>query len=252
MTRTHAHTHARANKQTNKQTNKRTGQSDNGDHGDEDRELLQKQATVEDGIFGVLYTLSKEKATTSFRSCILKLLLDFAQLVVFYVDPSFGWAFNYKDLYDVLYNFQLQNPLKDIGYTAWFSMFCILATVLAGSVGLCAYVAQNFKTGRFPHVWPIKLLRFFVAIFFTLFYVSALGIFIISFDCNVTGGISAAFNRQFPERKCMSGPMLPTGIVGLVLAFTFTVIAFFMEQAESDQNPLFNDPMVRFSAVPYS
>jgi hypothetical protein len=35
--------------------------------------------------------------------------------------------------------------------------------------------AQNFKTGRFPHVWPIKLLRFFVAIFFTLFYVSTLG-----------------------------------------------------------------------------
>ena len=36
-------------------------------------------------------------------------------------------------------------------------------------------------------MWPIKLLRFFVAVFFTLFYVSALGVFIISFDCNVEG-----------------------------------------------------------------
>jgi hypothetical protein len=36
-------------------------------------------------------------------------------------------------------------------------------------------------------VWPIKLLRFFVSIFFTLFYVSALGVFIVSFDCNVQG-----------------------------------------------------------------
>jgi len=38
-----------------------------------------------------------------------------------------------------------------------------------------------------PAAGPIKLLRFFVAVFFTLFYVSALGVFIISFDCNVEG-----------------------------------------------------------------
>ena len=50
-----------------------------------------------------------------------------------------------------------------------------------------------------------------------------------------TGGAAAAYNRQFPERKCLSGIMLPTGVIGLLLSSAFTVVAFFMEQAESDQ-----------------
>lgn len=115
--------------------------------------------------------------------------------------------------------------------------------MLCGSVGLCAYVAQNFKTGRFPHVWPIKLMRFFVAIFFTLFYVSTLGVFIMTFDCDFSAGAAEAVNRKFPTRKCLSGVMLPAGVVGMLLSITFSVIAFFMEQAESDQNPLFTDPL---------
>lgn len=65
----------------------------------------------------MLYTLSKEKPISSFRTAIFKLVLDFAQLVVFYVDPAFGWKFKAENLYDVLYNFQLQNPLKDFGFT---------------------------------------------------------------------------------------------------------------------------------------
>jgi len=32
-------------------------------------------------------------------------------------------------------------------------MFSMLATTVCLSIGLCAYVAQCFKTGRFPHVW---------------------------------------------------------------------------------------------------
>ena len=72
---------------------------------------------TQDGIFGVLYTLSKEKPISSFRTAVLKLLLDFAQLVVFYVDPAFGWKFSAEKVYVVLYNFQLQNPLRSFGFT---------------------------------------------------------------------------------------------------------------------------------------
>ena len=31
--------------------------------------------------------------------------------------PAFGWAFSMKTLYDLFYNFQLQNSLTDMGYT---------------------------------------------------------------------------------------------------------------------------------------
>ena len=92
-------------------------------------------------------------------------------------------------------------------------------------------------------MWPISVLRVFVSVFFTLFYVSALGIFIIAFDCDVSGGTAAAYNRKFPERKCLTTATLPTGVVGLALSLTFAVIAYHMEQAESDQHPLFTDPM---------
>eukprot|EP00740_Mantoniella_antarctica_P018145 CAMPEP_0198700158 /NCGR_PEP_ID=MMETSP1468-20131203/365141_1 /TAXON_ID=1461545 /ORGANISM="Mantoniella sp, Strain CCMP1436" /LENGTH=173 /DNA_ID=CAMNT_0044457967 /DNA_START=35 /DNA_END=556 /DNA_ORIENTATION=- len=53
----------------------------------------------QDAIYGVLYTLSKEKASSSFRTSILKLLVDFAQLIVFYVDPAFGWGFSAANVY---------------------------------------------------------------------------------------------------------------------------------------------------------
>jgi len=44
-----------------------------GDELDEDEKLLQRHATIEDAICGVLYTLSKEKAASSFRISFLKL-----------------------------------------------------------------------------------------------------------------------------------------------------------------------------------
>jgi hypothetical protein len=44
----------------------------------------------------------------------------------------------------------------------------------------------------------------------------------------VSGGVAEAYNRQFPDRKCFAGIMLPTGIIGISLSTSFTVIAFFM------------------------
>lgn len=42
------------------------------------------------------------------------------------------------------------------------------------SLLICAWVAQNFKTGKFPFVWPIKLAKVFVSLFFKTFYIAAL------------------------------------------------------------------------------
>lgn len=42
------------------------------------------------------------------------------------------------------------------------------------SLLICAWVAQNFKTGKFPFVWPIKLARVFVGFFFSTFYLTSL------------------------------------------------------------------------------
>lgn len=43
-------------------------------------------------------------------------------------------------------------------------IFYMGAALLMASLGLCFYVAHNFRTNNFPYVWPIKSLRFFVSV----------------------------------------------------------------------------------------
>ena len=39
---------------------------------------------------------------------------------------------------------------------AWRVCFLLLGGVLLGSLALCVFVASNFRSGRFPFIWPIK------------------------------------------------------------------------------------------------
>ena len=39
---------------------------------------------------------------------------------------------------------------------------------------ICAWVAQNFKTGKFPFIWPIKLASVFVGFFFKTLDITSL------------------------------------------------------------------------------
>jgi hypothetical protein len=45
-------------------------------------------------VFGVVYTLSKEKHGQSYKFAAAMLVLDFLQLFVLIFDPSFGWHIN--------------------------------------------------------------------------------------------------------------------------------------------------------------
>lgn len=48
---------------------------------------------------------------------------------------------------------------------------------------LCVYVARDFQKGTFKYVWPIRVLRAFVGVFFSTFSVSALQMFLFVLWC---------------------------------------------------------------------
>lgn len=104
----------------------------------------------------------------------------------------------------------------------WQATFFVLCALLLFSLWLCSYTAYCFKTGNFPFVWPVKLLRFFVAVFFDLFYVSALDVFLMALACNVrascgmpsTSAFALACFQHHPTVFCLHRPFSPEQIAG--------------------------------------
>ncbi|GFR51067.1 hypothetical protein Agub_g13391 [Astrephomene gubernaculifera] len=58
--------------------------------GDDDN-IFDEPHTVQLGIFGVLYTVSKEKQLTSVKFAFFRFFLDFLQLWLLVVNPAYGW-----------------------------------------------------------------------------------------------------------------------------------------------------------------
>lgn len=61
------------------------------DGGGGDQDLLDENASIQAGIFGVLYTLAKEKYDSSKKFAVAKLVLDFVQVFLLLVGKDFGW-----------------------------------------------------------------------------------------------------------------------------------------------------------------
>lgn len=58
--------------------------------GDNSNDILEQNQNFQSAVFGVLYTLAKEKYDTSKRFAVAKLVLDFIQSFVLIVNPAFG------------------------------------------------------------------------------------------------------------------------------------------------------------------
>lgn len=55
------------------------------------QDILDQNQSIEAGVFGVLYTLAKEKYDTSKKYAVIKLVLDFVQVFLLIVGKNFGW-----------------------------------------------------------------------------------------------------------------------------------------------------------------
>ncbi|GAB4816719.1 hypothetical protein N2152v2_003765 [Parachlorella kessleri] len=123
--------------------------------GDTSAELLTQQGSLQEAVFGVLYTLSKERLTEGCRFVVFAMVLDYLQVL----------------------------EVAQLDYNLYLAIFFVLTGFLLASAALCVFVGINFKRNQFPYVWPIKVLKLTVSFFFELFYISTLGIFIVALDC---------------------------------------------------------------------
>jgi hypothetical protein len=62
-----------------------------GDAGGGAGDLLEQNQSMQAGLYGVLYTLAKEKYDSSRRWAFVRLVLDFIQCFVLVVRPSLPW-----------------------------------------------------------------------------------------------------------------------------------------------------------------
>jgi len=209
--------------------------------------LRQKSAGIEDVVFGIMYTVTKEKYSDKTFD-YLAIFIDFMQLFAIIIGENFNWDFNSDHwFWRWVFRFNIQVPVIEQGYGFFLACFYVLVFMLIGSVGLCVFVGLCFKNNTFPYVWPIKLLRFFVSLFFGVFYISSLSIFMVSVDCEIKGQDVPRL-ETFPDKPCFEGGQLIHLTVAIVMSVLFMIIGYFMEEAQTELTPISDE----FMATPSS
>ncbi|GAB4816718.1 hypothetical protein N2152v2_003764 [Parachlorella kessleri] len=213
------------------------------EEGDASAELLTQQGSIQEAVFGVLYTLSKERLNEGWRFVVFAMVLDYLQLAVFFIGNNFPWNYNFYAWYwkwlswVCLTNmFPKGTGLIDGNYNLYLAIFFVLTGFLVVSAALCIFVGINFKSNHFPYVWPIKVLKLAVSFFFELFYISTLGIFIIALDCTYYNPVKV--NEKFRSELCFKMPHLVVVAISIVTSLLAMAMAYFIAVANSELDPL--------------
>ncbi|CAG9466689.1 unnamed protein product [Pedinophyceae sp. YPF-701] len=193
-----------------------------------------ERKSVKEAVFGVLFTLSKEKYNTSWKFALADVFLNWIQLMLLVLSGVFPWDLG--GFGKVANDLGVPELLRSGGYDVFCAVFYILFAVLAFSLSLCIYVAQNFLTDRFPYVWPIKVLRFVVSIFFRTFYITVLNVFAVGPDCRSVDG--KLVSDLFPDKECIGFPHGLAAVLAVLAGVAGGVISFLMSVAESSLDPM--------------
>ncbi|KAG2423146.1 hypothetical protein HXX76_015531 [Chlamydomonas incerta] len=199
------------------------------------------------GIFGVLFTLSKENSETRIRIrwVLLKILLDGWQLFATVIQPAKqGWDIDPTGAAWSVIGVLNFTWLTHLGYGGYLALLYMAVALLVVNIGLCVWVAWCFKEQKFPVVWPIKVLRVFSSIFFQAFDVTSLNLLQLGFSCRFTGPVTPHMHMDlFPVYRCMATPHIIHAVVSAVFLLLFVVIALLLNMAEVEVNPLSRRPM---------
>ncbi|GFR46430.1 hypothetical protein Agub_g8004 [Astrephomene gubernaculifera] len=209
------------------------------DSGSGGEDLWDKHSTFENGIFGVLFTLSKENSETRIRIrwVLLKVFLDTWQLFTTVVSPDQGWHIDANGAAWTVVGVLNFTWLADLGYTAYVAVLYCMVALLAINVGMCVWVAWCFKEHKFPVVWPIKVLRVFSSVFFQAFDVASLNLLQLGFTCRFTGPTKPHLHfALFPEYSCAKAPHILHAIVSGLCLVLFVAIALLLNMAEVEVN----------------
>ncbi|KAG2440500.1 hypothetical protein HYH02_010378 [Chlamydomonas schloesseri] len=192
------------------------------------------------GVFGVLFTIVKERYNTGIRWLLLKIALDFLQLFTVVFKPNDGWVIK-QDLWlwKLLRMLQFDDFIKPRGYTIFLVALYIMIGLLVFALVLSAWVAWCFQQRSFPAVWPIKLLRVYANVFYQILDVATLTLLQLPFDCQWLGYPAAVRNHLalFPAVTCTSLQHLPHMLVAGVALVVYLLTACLNLMADFELNP---------------
>eukprot|EP00741_Cyanophora_paradoxa_P009035 tig00001443_g8748.t1 len=206
--------------------------------------------SLEDSFYAVLYVMRSragaEGAAPSRAGLLFALFLvvvDFAQLMAFVADSK---RYNWVQLDWVENAFRVvmgpvpRRFLSASGYTTYLVFFAIVMAAILIAVADVLYVLYAFRIGKITRMWPVRMLKAVVSIFFGSLYLSSFGILFLSLDCHYfdSSGSPARFTlTMYPEVACWGVPNAIVAIFALLGCFLVLVFAFAMTLVAVDPVP---------------
>ncbi|KAL6757720.1 hypothetical protein V8C86DRAFT_1620236 [Haematococcus lacustris] len=203
-------------------------------------EQNEMQAPFINGVFGVLYTVSKEKSPPR-PFVAFRLFLDWLQLFLLIVNPQYGWNINPGNKVWQAFSFiSLNYFMSARGYTFFLACMYSMAFCLWANLALCIWVSRSFQQNKFDHVWPIAWLRVFSLVFFQVLDIASLSLFLIALDCQyfATPVELLGMNQEFGNVYCWSMPHIIHATVAAVSVALFVLLATIFTAAEVELNPV--------------
>ncbi|KXZ48338.1 hypothetical protein GPECTOR_28g744 [Gonium pectorale] len=187
-------------------------------------------------LFGVLFTLAKEKYSDSWKIAVLTVVVDFFLILAIMLNLEYPWAVDpHNPLFKFLWMLEIHKPLAAAGYKFYVVVFYILSAMLYVSVIICVWVAWCFKNDSFPFLWPIKFVRVVASLFFGMFYIAALNIYLVILECAPDHGV---WKQHIWHVQCLTMPHLVHVVVAFMSCFTFAVAALLLVIADHELQPM--------------
>eukprot|EP00741_Cyanophora_paradoxa_P024901 tig00000317_g24042.t1 len=181
---------------------------------------------LEEAVFSVLYVMRAQESA-NVRLTVLNVIVDFLQLLVFPLDGSkYNWwnppyvANVVRGILNALpYNFLNYAP-----YHVYAIVYGLVVALVAASVADAAWVLHSFRKNHFRFMWPVKLLKLAIALFFQSLYLSSVAILLRALDCTYVNMKAPYMMTQYPDVPCWG---FPNGILSVVAVVATVVVVIF-------------------------
>ncbi|EGG16512.1 hypothetical protein DFA_09050 [Cavenderia fasciculata] len=187
--------------------------------------LLNFSKSVEKGIHGVLYAMTKNN-TFPKALTIIAVIIEFIQLISFGFKKVFPWG---GDLGYYLKRIvsPISHPADVLAYQGFTVLFWVaIAFMVLGFVNIW-YVAYTFYQGKIANIWIIRTLRWFVSFTVAVLYIPLISLFLIGLNCAYDSENGGYYLTRFSSQDvlCYGPENIPITIFSICFIILFTIVA---------------------------
>lgn len=145
--------------------------------------LLRALSDIKNGVFSVLFVLLKKNDMKTNRFLIFCVIfLEYIQIIQFVFQDAIVNLWYSSDIFKTFYKVVQYLNIKQyftmlIGTTAFLVEFYLFAFLIFLVVADIIYVAISFKQKIFRAIWPLHILRHFVNLVITIFFLPVISTF---------------------------------------------------------------------------